>query len=119
MKAKKLFFKECHLAGRQYYDADEVWDELRVGLKLKLVRDFDNHYDDEAVAVVYETKDEDTGEMADYLLGYIPSSENTVIAHFLEMGWDNLFDCTISKLNPDTHYENQVRLTIRINRNNQ
>lgn len=23
MKARKLFFKECHLAGRQYHDADE------------------------------------------------------------------------------------------------
>lgn len=31
MKAKKLFFKECHLAGRQYHDVDEVWEELHVG----------------------------------------------------------------------------------------
>ena len=30
MKAKKLFFKECHLAGRQYHDVDEVWDELKI-----------------------------------------------------------------------------------------
>ena len=28
MKAKKLFFKECNLAGRQYHDVDEVWEEL-------------------------------------------------------------------------------------------
>jgi hypothetical protein len=31
MKAKKLFFKECHLAGRKYHDVDEVWNELKVG----------------------------------------------------------------------------------------
>lgn len=34
MKTKKLFFKECHLAGRQYHDADEVWNELKVGTVL-------------------------------------------------------------------------------------
>ena len=41
MKAKKLFFKECHLAGRQYHDADEVWDELHVGTCLELKLDLD------------------------------------------------------------------------------
>ena len=34
MKKKKLFFKECHLAGRQYHDANEVWEELKVGTLL-------------------------------------------------------------------------------------
>ena len=42
MKAKKLFFKECHLAGRQYHDVDEVWEELHVGTLLELERDLDN-----------------------------------------------------------------------------
>lgn len=41
MKAKKLFFKECHLAGRQYHDVDEVWEELHVGTCLELQRDLD------------------------------------------------------------------------------
>ena len=36
MKVKKLFFKECNLAGRQYHDVDEVWDELHVGTCLEL-----------------------------------------------------------------------------------
>jgi len=44
MKAKKLFFKECNLAGRQYHDADEVWEELHVGTLLELRRDLDNRY---------------------------------------------------------------------------
>lgn len=39
MKKKKLFFKECHLAGRQYHDANEVWEELKVGTLLELQRD--------------------------------------------------------------------------------
>lgn len=111
MKAKKLFFMECHLAGRQYHDADEVWDELHVGTQLNLTRDLDNKYDKNAVAVTY-VNDHD-----EYLLGYISSDENETIAQLLEMGWNNIFECRISKLNPDHHYENQIRLTIKIKRN--
>ena len=119
MKAKKLFFKECHLAGRQYHDADEVWEELHVGTLLELRRDLDNRYDKNAVAVIYNHGlDEDTGSNDWYLLGYIPSGENEIIAQLLEMGWDDIFECRISKINPETHYENQVRLTIRIVRHN-
>jgi len=117
MKAKKLFFKECHLAGRQYHDVDEVWDELHVGTQLELQRDLDNRHDKNAVAVVYRTVDVDTGIVEEYLLGYIPGDENETIAQLLEMGWEDIFECRISKINPDAHYENQIRLTIRIVRN--
>lgn len=114
MNAKKLFFKECHLAGRQYHDVDEVWDELHVGTCLTLQRDLDNRYDKNAVAVVYNNVDVETGIVEDYLLGYIPSGENETLAQILEMGWDKIFECRISKINPEAHYENQIRLTIRI-----
>lgn len=110
MKAKKLFFMDCHLAGRKYHDADEVWTELKVGTRLKLVRDLDNRYDLNAVAVVY-----DNGE--EYLLGYIPKEHNETIAQLLEMGWTDIFSCTISKINEDAHPESQIRLTVRIKKN--
>lgn len=120
MKARKLFFKECHLAGRQYHDADEVWEELHVGTLLELRRDFENRYDKDAVAVVFvKGIDKKTGEEDAYLLGYIPYDENTEIANLLEMGWTDIFECRISKKDEDTHYENQVHLTIRIKRNPQ
>ena len=117
MKARKLFFKECHLAGRQYWDVDDVWDELHVGTCLELKRDLENRHDVNAVAVVYHTIDEQTGETEEYMLGYIPREENETIAQLLEMGWEDIVECRISKLNPDAHYENQIRLTIRIRRN--
>lgn len=117
MKAKKLFFKECRLAGRQYHDVDEVWEDLHVGTLLDLERDLDNRFDKNAVAVTYcGGVDEETGETEDYLLGYIPSCENEEIAQLLEMGWNDIFECRISKINPEAHYENQIRLTIRIKR---
>lgn len=120
MRAKKLFFKECHLAGRQYHDVDEVWDELHVGTLLRLERDYDNRYDDNAVAVTYtRERNESYDESETFLLGYIPSCHNETIAHLLEMGWDKIFECRISKINSEEHYENQIRLTIRIIRNNE
>lgn len=115
MKAKKLFFKECHLAGRQYHDVDEVWEDLHVGTLLSLERDLDNRYDKNAVAVIFR-KDVD-GETEEFLLGYIPSTQNEEIAQFLEMGWDEIFECRICKINAEAHYENQIHLAIRILRN--
>lgn len=106
------------MAGRQYHDVDEVWEELHVGTLLELERDLDNRYDKNAVAVIYSNGvDEETGEKDEYLLGYIPSDENEEISQLLEMGWNDIFECRISKINPDAHYENQIRLTIRIRRN--
>ena len=106
------------MAGRQYHDVDEVWEELHVGTLLELERDLDNRYDKNAVAVIYSNGvDEETGEKDEYLLGYIPSDENEEISQLLEMGWNDIFECRISKMNPDAHYENQIRLTIRIRRN--
>ena len=120
MKARKLFFKECHLAGRQYHDADEVWEELHVGTLLELRRELDNRHDKDAVAVVYvKDADKNTDEEDAYLLGYIPHGENTEIANLLEMGWTDIFECRISKKDEEAHYEDQVRLTIRIKRNPQ
>lgn len=116
MKAKKLYFKECHLAGRQYHDANEVWEELHIGTLLKLQRDKENSYDKNAVAVVYTKMSDDNNEEDEYLLGYLPRTANTEIAQLLEMGWMSIFECRISKINADAHYEEQIHLTIRIKR---
>lgn len=117
MVAKKMYFMDCHLAGRKYHDADEVWDELKVGTILKLRRDKENRIDPYAVEVVYERKDKKENVEDEFYIGYIPRDENETIASFLEMGWDNVFECRISKINPDAHPENQVHLTIKIKRN--
>lgn len=112
MKAKNLFLFDCHLAGRKYHDVDLVWDELRVGMHLDLVKDTDNKFDPYAVAVVYTDVEDEQ-----YLLGYIPKDKNRLLSDFLEMGWSKLFTCTISKLAPDAHPENQIHLTIKLERN--
>lgn len=114
---KKMYLMDCHLAGRKYHDADEVWDELKVGTSLKLERDKENGHDANAVAVIFERKDKKGAVEDEFVIGYIPRDCNETIANFLEMGWTDIFECRISKLDPEVYPDNQVHLTIRIKRN--
>lgn len=94
MKAMKKFYKECHLAARMYYDANEVWSDLKVGQLLQLRREADNSYDANAVQVIF-TKPDENGEPEEFVLGYIPRDENTELAAFLNLGWGEIFECRI------------------------
>lgn len=31
MNKRKMFYLECNLAGRQYHEANDVWNKLKVG----------------------------------------------------------------------------------------
>ena len=110
MEAKKKYFMDCNLAGLQYHEACEVWDNLKVGTVLKLVRDTNNNYDHDAVAMVYE----DTEIKDEFCVGYIPRRENKDLAAFLDMGWTDIFECRINKINEKAHPEQQIYLTIKI-----
>lgn len=115
--AKKLFLKECHLAGAMYHDLDEVFEFLKIGTELELVRDWNNPFDRNAVAVLFHSKD--NAEGLTYLIGYLPRTENEFIAALLEMGWGPILKCTVCRLNPEAHYEEQVHLKISIIRNDE
>lgn len=108
MKAHNLFYTDCHLAGLKYHDADLVWEDLKVGQQVRLERELDNPHDPFAVQVIYNKDGED------YLLGFIPRGTNADLAAFLEMGWTDIFRCVISSINPNTHPEQQVHLSISI-----
>lgn len=113
MEAKKKYFMDCHLAGRMYHEADEVWDKLKVGTKVEMVREADNRYDPNAVMVCYNDQENDE----QVCLGYIPRSQNNTIALLLDMGYTNIFECRINQVNEQTHPEQQVHLVIKVKRN--
>lgn len=112
MKTTKRYYTEFHIAGVQYHDADLVWDKLAIGKRLNLVREADNRYDHDAVAITLPTEMGD-----DVLLGYVPRSDNADIALLLDAGWDDIFDCRLSRIDPEAHYEQQLHVKIRINNN--
>lgn len=113
MEAKKKYFMDCNLAGRKYHDVDEVWDQLKVGTVVRLVREADNRYDPNAIAIVYDDREQDE----EFVLGYIPRDSNDQIAVLLDMGWTDIFECRISRIDPNAHYEQQITLTVKVKKN--
>ncbi|MCI7573005.1 MAG: hypothetical protein MSS87_08020 [Bacteroidales bacterium] len=68
---------------------------------------------------VLPNSEEGSCQTEEFFLGYIPAKDNDVIAQFLDMCSEKCFSCTISRINSSEHYKNQIRLTIRINGNEQ
>lgn len=64
------------LAGFQHYAGKRVWDELKVGDPLTLIRESDNSYDVNAIRVEWR------GEK----LGYVPRAGNDAIAKLMDKG---------------------------------
>ena len=111
---KKVYcvFKDCKLAGSQYHDLDAVWNKLSIGTTLLLEREPENKYDKYAVKVIYQDND------YFHFLGYLPRTDNKEIALLLDMGWGEIFDCKISKMNSSAHPEEQVQLSVYIKKKN-
>lgn len=64
------------LAGYQYYAGKRVWNELKIGDALMLVREADNFHDTHAIRVEWR------GEK----LGYVPRAGNEDLARLLDQG---------------------------------
>ncbi len=90
-------FLETYVAGVKFHDALDVWSELDEGMPVTLVRDTENRHDDNAVAVVYASDNED-GVRQEYTLGYIPKEVNAQIAAMLDMGWPEMLRCEITDM---------------------
>lgn len=64
------------VAGFRYHDGKEVWDSLKVGDALALIREPDNPYDGNAVRVEWRGR----------MLGYVPRRDNGAVARMLDRG---------------------------------
>lgn len=114
---RKLFL-ECNVAGLEFHNADEVWDNLEVGMSLALVRERDNVHDWKAVAIALaEDFNGDPNDFDfDQILGYIPRSDNREIAVLLDMGWADLLEAKITKLDKELPYQNRMTIAIYLKR---
>ena len=64
-----------YIAGTQFHELSGVADFLKPGDLLQLARETDNAYDANAIAVATQ---------AGYMLGYVPRSENAVLANLID-----------------------------------
>ena len=72
----KILVQSSPLAGSQYYGANRVWGEIRIGDRLSLAREQDNRHDRNAVRVEWNGQK----------LGYVPRAENRAVAQALDAG---------------------------------
>lgn len=120
---KRVFFKKCSVAGLSFHleKDDELWDELCAGTKIALVRDKNNKHDSNAVAVALA--DDYNGDPDDFdfdfILGYVPRTENAEIAALLDAGYSDKFEAEISSYKRYGKYEDRIQITIWLRSNEQ
>jgi len=95
-----LIVQSSPLAGFRYHAAAEVWEELRVGDRLELVRERDNPHDANAVSVSWRGRK----------LGYVPRHQNAALAWGLDRGAQ--LAARISRLVPDARPSRRVEFEV-------
>lgn len=82
----RILVQSSPLAGFRYYAGEVLWQEMREGDRLSLVREGDNPHDANAVRV----------EWRGQKLGYLPRAENVAVAAAIDSG--EAVDARIAKL---------------------
>lgn len=82
----RILVQSSPLAGFRYYAGEALWQEMREGDRLTLVREADNPHDANAVRI----------EWRGQKLGYLPRAENRAVAAALDSG-ENV-DARIARL---------------------
>lgn len=71
-----MVVRNSPLAGFRYNDGRRVWDEMRVGDALGVIREPENAFDAAAIRL----------EWQGHKIGYVPRSENSALARVLDSG---------------------------------
>lgn len=82
----RILVQSSPLAGFRYYAGEALWQEMRPGDRLTMVREADNPHDANAVRI----------EWRGQKLGYLPRAENRAVATAIDNG--DAVDARIAKL---------------------
>lgn len=104
MREISRLFADFPIAGMKFWDGALVLEQLKVGEGLTLAAEPDNHVDPDAIAL-YRNNTK---------LGYVPRDQNELVAKFLNLGHDDVFECRILKVDPYAEPWNQVRVGLYI-----
>lgn len=99
----RILLQSSPVAGYRYHEGKEVWNELKVGDALHLVREADNPYDPLAVRVDWHG----------HVLGYVPRADNHAIARVLDRG--EKAEARIVKLRKSRNPRERVLFEIYLN----
>ena len=91
-----------NVRGMQFSDSALAISSLNVGDKLKLIPEFDNPFDAQAIAVY-------TGKLK---LGYIPRETNEILSMFMYYGYEDAFTCRILAIDLTKHPARQITAAI-------
>jgi hypothetical protein len=72
----RVLVQSSPLAGFRYYAGEALWQDMRVGDELALIREPDNAHDANAVRI----------EWRGHKLGYLPRAENRAVAIEMDRG---------------------------------
>ena len=98
----RILVQSSPLAGFQYYGAKILWDEMREGDRLALVRERDNPHDPFAVRIDWRgTK-----------LGYLPRSDNRAVAAEIDKGTP--IGARIGRLSRDPNPWKRLRVDVYV-----
>ncbi len=96
----QVVVQSSFLAGFRHYEAARLWQSIRVGDALTLVREPDNAHDANAVRVEWR------GQM----LGYVPRTENPAVARHMDGGAALL--ARVSRLEPSRAPNRRIEFEI-------
>jgi hypothetical protein len=71
-----MLVQNSPLAGFRYYQGTALWDDMKVGDRLQLVREADNPHDVNAIRIEWNGQP----------LGYLPRRENAAVARHMDRG---------------------------------
>lgn len=97
-----ILLQDSPLAGFQYHQGKQLWQDMRVGDALTLTREPDNPYDAKAIRV----------EWRGSKLGYVPRRENADIARIMDSGTN--LEARISRLVESRDPWQRVRFEILV-----
>lgn len=96
----KVLVQSSPLAGFQFYAGRELWEEMKAGDALALVREPENRHDANAVRVEWRGRK----------LGYLPRAENRAVAAEMDRGGQ--VEARIARLN--RHLDPWKRIQVEV-----
>jgi len=122
------FFKECNVTKLYHFQALEVWDDLKTGVKLKVckpgepvkpdVHDYPFKDEGHVACLKYEKKVEQNKSPKKYAIGVLSEEDSKFIFEILDQGWEDVFSARISAKMDNMDEDKSLKVAVYINDSN-